>query len=438
MNKYFVFLMIVFLCSGFQATAGTDTIVTCRDTTVCLLQSDFQIVVCSPYGGHYFGPGVKDTVENTYVPFWAGVGTHQVTYRIGTFTCKVKVTIIDAVNAGPIVGNYTICSGGSAEKYQIMPDSTARLYHWKIPQWNDFKDSTTSSSNIIHYDNSFHGGTLQASVHNQCGEGLASSMQIQVLPDPVPVIKNLADTLSLTDNICKNQQVTYYAHGDFDSCRFTVQGGTFTGCDTSRLVTVKWSAVDGMGELAVTAYNNGCSATCIRNVSIGEGTAPDPATIWLFGYNMLVCSDSTANSYCWFQDNNVYTGFVSPSGRYILPEPLNKQSTYYVRTGSISSCTSCYNDSKPFKYSAVGFDDLANIMHIVPNPAHDNISVKLRSGIDPEGWIFLFNRYGAIVGKKNVTMGNVQIDLSHLPAGLYFIEYLSSTGSKHRSKVIKL
>ena len=437
MTRFHYLLIFLVFCSPMKVKANADTLVACRDTTVCLMQSDFEIKVCTPYGGHYFGPGVKDTVENTYVPFWAGTGKHTVTYRIGALSCEVQVTIIDLVPAGSITGNMLICSGKTDELYQISGDTTAQQYNWKITQWHDFKDSTATPFNIIHFDNTFVSGTLQASILNQCGEGSSSNMQIQVKPIPVSVIKNLSDTLSQVDNICRNQHLPYFASGDFDSCRWTIQGGTLSGLDTSRFVTAQWGNTSGSGGLNVNVFKSGCPGSATRNVIIGEGKAPDPASVWLFGDNMLVCSDSTANSYCWFQDGNVYTGYVSPSGRYILPEPLNKQSNYMVRTGSTPSCTSCYNDSEPFNFSKTGMVDLCKILMFSPNPANDKITIRFNNNADPDGRILIFNQYGLLVQENYITSGDCQIDVSLLPAGLYLTMYLGRTGAKLTSKLIK-
>ncbi len=438
MTKYLYLLMLTVFLWPTNMQANSDTIVACRDTTVCLMQSDFEIKVCTPYGGHYFGPGVKDTVENTYVPFWAGTGIHEVTYRIGTFSCQVKVTIIDLVQAGSITGNVRICGGGADELYQIPADTTAVLYHWKITQWHDFKDSTAVPHTTIHFDETFVGGTLQASVRNQCGEGAASNVQIQVKPNPVPVIKNLSDTLSQADDVCQNQLLSYYAYGEFDSCRWTIQGGTFTGPDTSRLAIVKWGTVAGNGTLGISAYKEGCLAAFVRSVSIGDGMAPDPAKIWLFGYNMLVCSDSTAGSYCWFQDNNVYEGYVSPSGRYILPEPLNKQSNYHVRTSLSPTCTTCYTDSEPFNFSKTGIDEPARSMRVSPNPAQHEIEMRFNSNTAKEGLVSLYSQYGKLVWAKHIISCECKIDISFLLPGFYIIDFVEITGVKHTSRIIKL
>lgn len=438
MNKFTLLLTLVVLFSPSMAEANSDTIISCRDTIVCYAQSAFQISLCTPSGGHYFGPGVKDTAENTYVPAWAGIGTHFMTYKTDTSSCLFRVTVIDLVTASPIAGNRKLCGGGSDQTYQFSSDTTATIYYWRIPQWGNFMDSTSLPINTIHFDGSFHGGTLQASMLNQCGEGPRSSVQIQVLPKPLPIIKNISDTLSEKDDICKNQHLAYYANGDFDSCKWTVQGGALIGRDTSRLITVKWGTTSETGTITVTAHKNGCPGSSFRDVILGDGIAPDPSTIWLFGYNMLVCSDSTASSYCWFQDNNVYTGFVSASGRYILPEPLNKQSYYFVRTGSNSSCSSCYNDSEPYNFSKTGLDNLVKSLFFAPNPAQDKIELKSTSNIELSGRILMFNRLGALVKEKHITSGDAQIDISLLPAGIYFTEYLSRTGYKLTSKIIKL
>jgi len=439
MIRKLTILLLLLLIFHDRLLAVSDTVVTCRDTTVCLYQSDFQIVVCSPYGGHYFGPGVKDTVENTYVPFWAGLGKHLVTYRIGSYSCQFHVTIIDRADAGAITGENRVCRDDMFQTYLVPPDSTAENYHWEIPQWKGFTQITTAPQITIHFDSTFYGGTLSAVVHNQCGDGEPSLLQLEVMPKPLPTIRNLMDTLSTSDEVCVKQRLTYYTGGTFDSCKWVVTGGHLLSSDTSRLVRVNWTDTGGTGKLEVIAYLQGCSGRTSRNILIGEEVAPEPPSIWLFGYNMLVCSDSTASSYCWFQDGQVYTGIVSPSGRYILPDPGNKQSVYTVRTSSNSNCSECYNDSAPFTLTATGIGTLQNRCLIAsPNPVKDILYLRADAVKELSGRIFIYNQMGIIVMNRAISGERPAVETEQLKPGVYMVEFKNFRGERFYARIIKL
>jgi hypothetical protein len=77
-------------------------------------------------------------------------------------------------------------------------------------------------------------------------------------------------------------------------------------------------------------------------------------------------------------------------------------------------------------------------LRVSPNPAHDRIEVKISTDVTPASRILLFNQYGTLVLEQVVTSGDFQVDVSHLPPGLYFMEYLGGTDGKLTSKLIKL
>jgi hypothetical protein len=71
---------------------------------------------------------------------------------------------------------------------------------------------------------------------------------------------------------------------------------------------------------------------------------------------------------------------------------------------------------------------------LLPNPTRGE--VLLRSNLNEEKWIEVRDVQGRLLQKLNSTQSEISLNLSDLPAGLYFI---SSTGEQHRfvSKVLK-
>ncbi|GAO30340.1 hypothetical protein JCM15548_12603 [Geofilum rubicundum JCM 15548] len=76
-------------------------------------------------------------------------------------------------------------------------------------------------------------------------------------------------------------------------------------------------------------------------------------------------------------------------------------------------------------------------MVIYPNPFTDILNVDLRGSNDTEGSITIFCLNGRVLlTQKNNGSGPVALNLSHLPNGVFFCRYTSSTVNKS-IKIIK-
>ena len=147
---------------------------------------------------------------------------------------------------------------------------------------------------------------------------------------------------------------------------------------------------------------------------------------------MLVCSDSTVNSYQWYNDNVLIQGATK---RYYLADTGNRK-CYNVQT----CLDACCNTSEPFCFfpsSAIG-EPASGEIRVFPNPAGDWVILRVASQEVQPGQVALFNQYGILVMETDVAGCEVQINLAGLPRGLYIIRYLNKQGRIYFSRIIKL
>ena len=274
---------------------------------ICLKGGPFNLnILCRPTGGIYWGSAA--ILGDQFNPISANIGTNLLYHGFlngadTTTCCLFTITVADTVYPAGIINGAGEACRGTSERYIIPPVANATGYLWKFTG-SPMADTITSSPAItLLFDNSFSPGMLNArGINNLCTEqGIPSDdFYINILGVPLPAIRNAGDTVSLEDNVCKGARVKYYTIEDYKEQLWQVQNGKINGDNNSRVVTIDWGTAPGIGTLTVTVVNeNGCSGSVIRHANIGNGTSPHPSEIWLFGYNMLVCSDSTVNSYQW-------------------------------------------------------------------------------------------------------------------------------------------
>jgi len=76
-------------------------------------------------------------------------------------------------------------------------------------------------------------------------------------------------------------------------------------------------------------------------------------------------------------------------------------------------------------------------IRVFPNPVHNKVNIRIESATRTRGRIAIFNQYGAMVTEIDATSGDLQIDLSDLPRGLYYIEYFNGLNGICPSRIIK-
>ena len=84
-------------------------------TTLCVQAGGVNLGGGSPAGGTYMGPGVTNGVFN---PATAGIGTHTITYTVGSGNCTASATTTYTVTAAPTVdlqlGTTQVCNNAGS------------------------------------------------------------------------------------------------------------------------------------------------------------------------------------------------------------------------------------------------------------------------------------------------------------------------------------
>lgn len=91
-----------------------------------------------------------------------------------------------------------------------------------------------------------------------------------------------------------------------------------------------------------------------------------------------------------------------------------------------------------------GINETSNIvssMDLFPNPATDNVTLKVNSNKNADAKVFIYNSLGAAISEKNITLveGKNKIDLNSesLSSGIYFVNVRTGKTNVTRKLVIK-
>ena len=435
-----IITILSLVCCWFPgpATAQTCGVITCRNRIVCRDTASFPLQQCEPPGGKYSCETSPPAVDqNWFLPGFAKPGPNLVRYIFNHDTCFFSIVVVSADTAGAIAGPNRICKGETGRfTIKSLPNDTA--YEWSFPNAGFFKVTPDTAAGVLFPPGSISGYLTVRGI-NACGKGTASSLYVSVEDLPDARIVRREDTVAVADTVCMNAEVTYLLSGNTssDSIHWTAHLGKVTGNAGEPVATVRWGNLPGIDSLSAWLRNpSGCTRSVFRRVVIRDQHAPSPSTIWQFGCNMLVCSDSLAGCYQWFRNGLPFGGVVAPSGRYIL-DTLNR-STYTVLTCSDQTACSCCNLSASYQPLKTGCDDGETCMQVSPNPANGIIVVTVTGKPDPEGRILVFNRLGSLVRKERIPLGSLTVDLSALPPGICFIEFMGINGTRLTSRIVKL
>ena len=150
------------------------------------------------------------------------------------------------------------------------------------------------------------------------------------------------------------------------------------------------------------------------------GTITPEATLEEFDYSFFTSEIPT-----YLEENDSFfpiIGFPNIPVENTLPAQTRFIEEYYI-SDCIGSITSSLEDDF----------NLQEDLTIFPNPTSGQISWESNGG-NSELNIFTFN--GEKVMSNKVTEHRANLNLSHLPVGIYIVEIIKKDGAKHRKKVI--
>ena len=101
-------------------------------------------------------------------------------------TLPINVNPLPAI-AGTITGTTSVCQGQNSVTYSVPAITNATSFVWTLP--NGATGTSTTNSITVNYSTSSISGNITVKGHNNCGDGVASTISITVNPIPVtPII----------------------------------------------------------------------------------------------------------------------------------------------------------------------------------------------------------------------------------------------------------
>jgi len=204
--------------------------------------------------------------------------------------------------AGTITGTAAVCQGQNSVNYTIPAITNTTNYIWTLP--SDATGTSTTNSITVNYGASASSGTISVKGHNDCGDGIVSTLAITVNPLPAG-----AGTITGSSVICQGQNPVSYSVPSISNATsyvWTLPAGA-TGTSSTNTITVNYGTSAVSGNISVKGHNDcgdGASSTLSITVSPlvpAAGTITGTTTVCQ-GQNSVsysVPSISNATSYVW-------------------------------------------------------------------------------------------------------------------------------------------
>lgn len=274
----------------------------------CVTSGPTQLIAAD-MGGTWSGPGVS--ASGMFNPATAGIGTHTISYVVGSGACisPVSTTTI-TVNSATVTppANQTICSGGSA----TLTASGAGSYSWSPPTGLSATTGATVTASPASTTTYTVTGTTAGCTSN-------GTVTVTVAPLTVGVSPNTS--------ICSGASTTLTATG---ATNYTWSPATGLSSTTGASVTASPTTTT---TYTVTGTTGSCSSTASVTVTV----TPVNVTV---SPNVNICSGATANltasgatNYSWSPP----TGLSASTGANVSASPTT--TTTYTVTGTTGTCS---------------------------------------------------------------------------------------------------
>lgn len=394
------------LPSGWSGTSSSNTI------TVIAGSTGGTITV---FASNVCGAGVAQTLTVTSAPLPAIPST------IATAGGAVKV-----------------CPG-DIKTYSIGNVSGATSYTWTAPPGATITSGQGTTSVVVSYGAGFtQSDSLKVYANNGCGAGPVRFLKINRNTPATPGVITGAST-----SVCNGTNIPYSitnVAGITYNWSFSVGGASIVSGQGTNSVLASFTPNYISGNIQVTASNN-CGTSAARVLLVKSTPATPPA----ISGPVSVCANQTgvpysitpvagATSYTWEAptgariSDGVTTSTTSIFNTTSPSVTVNFKTTAgNVKVKALNACGAGANRLLAVAITCRQAESLfAESFHLFPNPAKDQLNIEFESDLDATHEIRLLDISGKSVvhSKGNSISGMNQkiIDISGLPAGMYFIE----------------
>ena len=333
----------------------------------------------------------------------------------------IEISVYDSIVAGDIAENDTICFNQTPDALNISNDASGggNSFNYLWYESNDLENwSTLNNTNNFYQPPNLQDTTyyfLEFISNKNCG--VINSNIVSVIVNPLP---DSTDILGLTSVCSNSSDVEYTINNSLNSLSYSwdTQLGDFNGSYLNDTILINFYDIPSIDTLFLEQVNIfGCSNIMKLNIEITSDIAPDKGNIIRKpNSNILVTNDSTIGIFYSWGYTNISNGIdtvltFDDSLRYHQMPHLDTENYYYwVDTyyNQLCNTRSYYIDPPP----PSDIDDLKLSINVYPNPNDGRFQIDCPYSIS-EIQIINFNL------KKIITFYDSQIDISHLPDGIY-------------------
>jgi hypothetical protein len=396
------------------------------------------------------------------VTITGGAGTNQITvdfsgtFVSGVFTVKgrkscgtglVSPELYVTSGAKPAQpGNFlesttTVCRGGNA--IYTVPDDPTVTYSWTysgqgatITANNDGKGNINSTdakcnthSVVVSFSDVATSGILSVAAVNGCGSGDPRSISIIVreLPGDAGRIEGL-------NVICQGAKGIVYTVPEITNATGYVwkvpSGASIVKGENTNSVTVDYSTNAISGIITVQGIKSCGTGKISPELYVTVNPIPETPVIELSG-NILSSSLFTGNQ--WYLNNEPVK---DASSRTIVAAVNGLYFTIVTQNGCASPKSNILDVKLPETKAVLSESDI----EMYPVPSKGKFTATVNTGSDELVDIVVFNSSGIkVFEKKNVVItGKTQVpfDLGTVPAGIYYLRFISKKGTVIKTMIM--
>ena len=225
----------------------------------------------------------------------------------------------------------------------------------------------------------------------------------------------------------------YYGHYILEDAYYISVGQSMDGFETGDFSAFDWHSSSVIYAWEVVTQNPYEGNYCARSSAIQDG---ETSTLYInvvvgtesqISFYYKVSSESNYDKLHFYIDGtekNNWSGEVAwTQASYALTPGTHELKWEYTKDVSVSSGSDCaWIDNVSFPASTIITDVktvVENKVTVYPNPANDVLNIQLG---DDQSDIVIYNSLGQVVRRVEAMSGDVQINISDLQKGLYFVK----------------
>ena len=249
--------------------------------------------------------------------------------------------------AGVISGSSLVCQGQNGVVYTVPSISGATRYDWTVPPGVTITLGQGTTSITVNFSVTASAGNIQVIGHNDCGDGLSSSLPVSVNPLP-----SAAGSITGITAVCDGATgVTYSVPSITNATGYIWSlpaGAVITAGDNSSTITVSFLTGTTSGNISVYGTNgcgNGASspnfAVQVNKFPLTPGAITGSASVCQnqIGVNYAVPAIGNATGYVW----TLPSGATISSGANTPSIVVNFSSTATSGNLSVYGTSACGN-----------------------------------------------------------------------------------------------